>query len=199
MVTECTQGFQRAEDIRETFDQDSVVMSDYGSVVLIPGMNFTCDDANITEVMAVGMQLPRIRNSNNRNAVLMTLSVWKKKEGETNEGQIYKKEAAVNLTSARCNRCKESRSERVIRIHCQLPREEQLSVNRGEILGIETPQSRVAVFQLYSITEDSMLTNYIINTAYANSTVDLSADHIEQIDARPLLTVEVKRGIIIIY
>ena len=75
---------------------------------------------------------------------------------------------------------------------CILRESVQVSVEPGDIIGIELPPEQRANFKLYSVTETG-LTNYIFKPRpdYQSSTIDLSNRTIET-TVLPLVRVEVK-------
>ena len=81
----------------------------------------------------------------------------------------------------------------------QLMGRKEISVERGDILGIEIPPSDVANFELHSVPAPGLI-NYIFRGTNLHSRVDLN-DSIREIEVQPLILFGIRwrdSGIIII-
>ena len=108
----------------------------------------------------------------------LKLRIWK--ENATEPG-IYHR-SGKEIVLARNNNNVMCRNRRCT---LQLMEKKQISVEPGDILGIEIPPSDVANFQLHSVRAPG-LTNYIFKTTDLPSTVNL-CKRIGEIKMRPLI------------
>jgi hypothetical protein len=147
--------------------------------ILIPGMTFTCD-ATITRVTVGGV----VQSGKNQS---IKLCIWKKKDQMT----YYKSEEIIVLTSNICDY-----DENEIQYSCQLKMgEKQISVERGDILGIELPPSDDTDFELHSVPDrDPRLTNYVYIFEDTNfTTIDLHNKR-KEIKVGPLIMLKTSMG-----
>ena len=144
--------------------------------ILIPGMNFTCD-GTITRVIVGGMR----RSGKNKKKV--KLCIWK--ENATEPGIYHRsgKAIALALNNNMCN-------ERNRRCTLQLMEEKQISVESGDLLGIEVPRSNAADFELNSVPMPGLM-NYIFSSNQ-HSMVNLS-DRMDVIEEQPLIMFRLNR------
>ena len=151
--------------------------------ILIPGMNFTCD-GTITRVTVGGM-----RRSGNQTMKLK-FRIWKKNATEPGIYHRSGKAIALAVNSIMC---------KIRRCTLQLMGVKQISVEPGDILGIEVPPHDDADFELHSVPAPG-LTNYIFRDTNLRSRVDLD-DSIREIEVQPLILFGIRwrdSGIIII-
>ena len=157
----------------------------FAASILIPGMNFTCD-GTITRVTVGGVMRP------GRNKLHIKFCIWK--ENSTEPGIYHKSRKAIVLALNQ-NMCNEQDRQCML----QLMGEKQISVEPGDILGIELPRHNDADFELHLVSAPG-LTNYIFRGTNLLSTVDLS-DSIMEIEVQPLIMFGMRSrdsGIIII-
>ena len=152
---------------RDTYFNDS----SYAASILIPGMNFTCADT-ITRVSVGGMIL-----SGNQKMKLK-LRIWKK---NATEPGIYHRSGKTIVLARNNVMCNTSNR----RCTLQLMGGKQISIEPGDILGIEIPPSDMANFQLHSVPAPG-LTNHIFRGTNLHSMVDLN-DSIREIEVQPLI------------
>ena len=153
---ECTRGFPNIPVFREeTIAQDSSVVS-----VLIPDMNFTCNQTIAAFTLAAinrigGDQDPMIQ-------------IWR--ENSSQPGNYYKTghPIPVNLNSVVCADGLPTVASRTY--FCILNRDFQISVIPGDILGLEIPPANVVDFDVL-FTRGGPI-NYVFKQPL-NSTVDL--------------------------
>ena len=170
---QCTNGFlTRFPNVPRNDRETRYFASSYS--MLIPGMNFTCK-GKIQRVTVGGM----MRHGNNRNQ-RMKLRIWK--ENATEPG-IYHKSEKV-LASNICNYNRQSRQ-----YICQSTdgMQDLVSVEPGDILGIELPSRDTADFELHSVSAPG-LTNYIFKGTSLPSTIDLR-DRIDETKVQPLIII----------
>jgi hypothetical protein len=142
--------------------------------ILIPGMTFTCD-ATITRVTVGGV----VQSGKNQS---IKLCIWKKKDQMT----YYKSEEIIVLTSNICDY-----DENEIQYSCQLKMGgKQISVERGDILGIELPSSDDTDFELHSVPAG--LKNFIFEDTNF-TTIDLR-NKSKEIKVRPLIIIMLDSG-----
>ena len=156
---QCADGFPDPMHFRNDLDRSSYFSDSrsFAASILIPGMKFTCN-ANITNVTVGGMR------RNGRFLDSMKLCIWK--ENATKPGVYHKSGKTIVLElNNMCNR-----QNRPCTL--QLMGRNQISVERGDILGIELPPSEDADFELHSVPAPP-LTNYIFKATDLPSTVDL--------------------------
>ena len=104
--------------------------------------------------------------------------IWKK---NATEPRIYHR-SGKEIVLARNNNnvmCKNRRCT------LQLMGRKEISVERGDILGIEIPPSDVANFELHSVPAPGLI-NYIFRGTNLHSRVDLN-DSIREIEVQPLI------------
>ena len=141
--------------------------------VLIPGMKFTCN-AKITRVIVGGVR----RSGNER----MKLRIWK--ENATRPRIYHKSEEIIDLIPDICDY--DNSNGRYV---CRLMGRNQISVEPGDMLGIELPPSEDADFELYSVPAPLLL-NYIFEGTNLSSMVNL-CKRIGEINMRPLIMVRI--------
>ena len=139
--------------------------------ILIPGMKFTCNGT----IMSVTVR-GAVRSGNET----MKLSIWK--ENATEPG-VYHKSKKIVLARSMCNRPR--------RYTCQLSDGMQVSVEPGDILGIEVPPRNAADFELDSVSVPG-LTSYIFDGTDLPPTVDL-CDGIDETEVQPLIMLGITR------
>ena len=149
-----------------------------GRTSLIPGMNFTCN-GKITNV-TVGGQMLTGKKPNQR----IKLHIWK--ENATEPGVYHKTEKTILLALNMCNRKK-----KLERYTCRITRVKQVSVEPGDILGIEVPPRNATDFHLYSVSAPG-LTNYIFDGTDLPPTVNL-CDRIDETEVQPLIMLGITR------
>ena len=157
--------------------------SSFAASILIPGMNFTCD-GTITRVTVGGV----MRSGN--QTMKLKFRIWKK--NATEPGIYHRSGKAIALALSN-NMCKNRRCT------LQIMGRKQISVEPGDILGIEVPPRDDADFELHSVSAPG-LTNYIFRGTNLHSRVDLN-DSIREIEVQPLILFGIRwryPGIIII-
>ena len=171
----CADGFPnpkmqfRGNDRASYFSNRSVTAS-YS--ILIPDMKFTCN-ANITRVTVGG----EMRSGNQT----MKLRIWKK----TARSKIYRKsEEVIDLAPDICD------YENNRRYTCPLMDGNGISVECGDILGIELPPSEDADFELHSVPAPR-LKNNIFEGTNLSSRVNLN-DRIKLIRTTPLIFIMIR-------
>ena len=147
--------------------------------VLIPGMKFTCN-ANITRVRVGGV----MRSGNQR----MKLRIWKQ---HSLTPRIYRKsEDIIDLAPDNaCILCNYNNR----RYTCLLMGENQISVEPGDILGIELPPREDADFVLHSFPAPGLM-NYIFEGTNLSSTVWLRNRSRVIKMPRPLVMLRISTG-----
>ena len=149
----------------------------FNRIRFIPGMNFTCR-GRITGVTVAG----ELRDGSQG----MKLHIWEK---DGNESGIYQSSGHKVLLSP--DMCEYDNSTKIF--DCRIPRMMQISVEPGDILGIELPRRNDADFELYSVSEPDLepgLTNYIFKRNLP-STVDLCNRINENPSLQPLIRIKV--------
>ena len=176
----CANGFLTNMQFRNVFQNGREMgYLSTSSRSLIPGMNFTCN-GKITDVTIGGRgeMLPG-KKRNQR----IKLRIWK--ENATEPGVYHKSDKAIVLEPSICQ---SNNSQRYI---CQLSDRMQVSVERGDILGIEVPPRNRADFELYSVSAPG-LTNYIFSGTDLPPMVNL-CDRINETEVRPLIMLRITR------
>ena len=122
---------------------------DFKTIRLIPGMNFTCNGI-ITNVTVAG-ELPPNQGHQGPRPVIK-LHVWKE---DTSESGIYHKSRNIVLSLDLCIK------RQLNQVYdCQLPMMMQVSVEPGDILGIELPRRGATISEL----SEPQLTNHIFRS-----------------------------------
>ena len=163
--------FRNDRDRSTSYFSDRSVAASYS--ILIPGMKFTCN-GTITKVTVGGV----MRSGNQR--MKLKLRIWKE---NANKLGIYHR-SGKEIVLALNNMCNE-------RCMFQLMSEKQISVEPGDILGIELPPSEDADYELHSVPAP-WLTNYIFKATNLPSTVDL-CKRIDETKEKPLIMFEINR------
>ena len=135
-------------------------------------MNFTCN-GTITKVTVGG-----VMRSGNRKMKPVRIKFWK--ESAIESGIYYKYQKTIVLALKK-NMCNKQDEQCMFRLDC----EKQISVEPGDILGIEVPQQSDADFELHSVSAPGQ-TNYIFRGNNLPSIVDLN-DSIREIEVQPLI------------
>ena len=173
----CTRGFPTQQLLRAvaTGGLGTRNRPYFNRVRLIPGMNFTCN-GTITRVTVAGETQPAGRQG-------IKLNVWRENES----GHFYKCGQGIVLSSDICRKFQNYDNA----FECRLSMRTRLSVESGDILGIEVPRRDAANFELYSVSARG-LTNYIFNGNNLHPTVDL-CDRINEAEVRPLIMLGITR------
>ena len=150
----------------------------FAASILIPGMNFTCD-GTITRVTVGGMR------RSGKNKKKLKLRVWK--ENATEPGIYHRSGKAIAL-ALNNNMCNEKKKRCTLQL---LMEEKQISVEPGDLLGIEVPRSNAADFELDSVPMPGLM-NYIFRSNQ-HSMVNLS-DRMDVIEEQPLIMFRLNRG-----
>ena len=181
---ECTNGFPSMQDVQGQMING---INNFGSIQLIPDMNFTCS-GTIVKVTVAGIL--RHRDSQNHGR----LQIWRP-ENKTEGGIKYRRVKSIALSSSICKMFKMIRMLRdninnnnITVYKCTLKKNKQIPVESGDILGVEPPREHNANFELYSITE-STLTSYIFE--HGLSFTALGSRRINESTAQPLIRIEV--------
>ena len=146
-------------------------------------MNFTCD-GTITRVTVGGVIL------SGNQTMKLKFRIWKE---NTTEPRIYHRSGKEIVLAVNSNMCKSRRCT------VQLTGVKQISVEPGDILGIEVPPHDDTDFELHSVPAPG-LTNYIFRCTNLRSRVDLN-DSIREIEIQPLIMFGIRwrdPGIVII-
>jgi hypothetical protein len=143
-------------------------------------MKFTCN-GTITNVTVGGM----MRSGKNQKMKLL-LRIWK--ENATEPGIYHKSEGTIVLALNNMTLCNKQNKQYI----CQLMGRKQVSVEPGDILGIEVPPSDAADFGLHSVSVPGPMTNYIFKGTNLPSTVNL-CKRINEIEVRPLIMFGINR------
>lgn len=163
--------------MEDAADEDMMKNKPYfNRIRLVPNMNFTCR-GKITRVMMVG----KLRNGTQG----MKLHIWRK---DGNENGIYQRSGREVRLSP--DICTESENSTTL-FNCQLPKMMQVSVEPGDILGIELPPQNLAAFEPYSVSEPG-LTNYIFRYNQLSSTIDFCSAFNRSPAFQPLVTVMIR-------
>ena len=184
----CTEGFPSiCQDVQ---DQMTEKINHFNSTIcrLISEMNFACR-GTITRVTVAGKQ--QNMSCGDATCEPMKLQIWRL-ENSTVVDRGYQRVGNINLTFNITINC--STDNNISIYECILNQNEQVSVEPGDILGIELPQK--ANFKLYSLTE-SGLTNYIFeckpDSQQSTGTIDLSnRTWSNETTVRPLVSVHVE-------
>ena len=129
--------------------------------VLIPDMNFTCNQTIVALTVVVIIHLRGVQNP--------MIQIWR--ENRSQPGNYYKIECPIPVTSSTVV-CPDGVSAVADRTYfCILSREYQISVQPGDILGLEIPSTINADTDLL-FTRGGPI-NYVFDSRL-NSTVDLS-------------------------
>ena len=134
-------------------------------------MNFTCN-GTITNVIVGGVMRGKQRMKSVR------IKFWKE---STIEPGIYHESQKTIVLALNKNMCNKQDRQCMFR----LMGKKQISVEPGDILGIEVPQQNDADFELHSVSAPG-LTNYIFRGTNLRSRVDLD-DSIMEIEVQPLI------------
>ena len=172
---QCTDGFPmqfRLGNNRDRYFSDRAVAASYS--ILIPDMKFTCD-GTIARVTVGGV----LQAGKNQSIKLCT---WK--ENATKPGIYHKSEEIIDLAPDTCDYNNSNG-----RYMCRLMGRNRISVECGDILGIELPPSEDADFELNSVPAPPLM-NYIFEGTNLSSTVNLYK-RIGEIRMRPLIMLRI--------
>ena len=174
---QCTHGFLTLPQFRYVLRND-LEMRYWTRRSLIPGMNFTCD-GTITNVTVGGHGvLQPGRRPNQR----IRLRIWK--EGATDPGVYHRSEKTIFLEPSTCRSDEQNKRRFYV---CRLMIGRQVSVEPGDILGIELPPRNVTDFELHSVSAPGM-TNYIFRGTNLPLMVDLyDRMNKTEVDLQPLI------------
>ena len=171
-------------------------IDNFNSARLIPEMNFTCRGTTMKVIVAGKPQNGRPPNNMTRRPI--KLQIWRLENSTIVEHGRYRRVNNIDLTPNICRgNMNEIRTFGGINVYsCTLKSSAQISVEPGDILGIELPPKPRANLELYSVTE-SGLTNYIFERASAcqSCIIDLfnrSRTIETTVHVLPLVRVEVK-------
>ena len=148
--------------------------------ILIPGMNFTCDDT-ITRVTVGGVIL--LGNQT------MKLRIWRETAANTRKKMYRKSDKIIDLVPDICEYENNSQYTKT----CQLMDGNEISVGRGDILGIELPPSKDADFELHSVPAPPLM-NYIFEGTNLSPMVNLNdRPRSDIIQMTPLIFIMLRR------
>ena len=147
---------------------------------IIPEMNFTCS-GTVTHWRAAG----EFRTGGNAE-INSVLSIWREKSGGT-----YDRVDGIEL-----GRCGSGVQATLVTgmsniYKCTLPESERVSVQPGDIVGIELPSDNRAKFRLYFDSSSSGPTNYVFNGH--DSMFSLSQASSTRIQDQPQISLTVDR------
>ena len=180
---QCAYGFPTQDEFQNCVHRDE--QSYFNRTRLIPGMNFTCN-GTITNVTVGGVM------RGNQRMKSVRIKFWK--ESAIQPGIYHKSNKTIVLALKR-NMCNRQDRQCMLR----LMDKKQISVEPGDILGIEVPPRDDADFELHSVSAPG-LTNYIFKGTN-HSRVDLN-DRIMETEVQPLIIFGMRSrdsGIILIY
>ena len=186
----CTHGFPSVQDVKGLRIKKII---NFNSIRLIPEMNFTCRSTIVTVIVAGRPQSGGLQNNMMRKP--MKLQIWRLENPTIVDGR-YQRAENINLMFNICseinvNEIRINLYNNISIYECILKKNVQVSVEPGDIIGIELPPEPIANFGLYSVTE-SGLTNYIFERTRDRRSfiVDLCNRTIEA-TVLPLVRVEV--------
>lgn len=139
-------------------------------------MNFTCDGI-ITNVTVGGHGVIQPGRSLNQR---IKLRIWK--ENATDPGVYHRSKKTIFLELSTCHSNEQNKRRFYV---CRLRVGKQVSVEPGDILGIELPPRDVTDFELHSVSAPGM-TNYIFRGTILPPMVDL-CDRNGEIRVQPLI------------
>ena len=175
----CTDGFP---DL--TVNKRLRVPANFNSTILIPDMKFTCSGTvDVVQVIVAG----RPQRNGNQNTGNMKLQIWR--ENATERGRYNKLEDIVLPSMCKGNRLKKVEMFRAM-YECMLRMNVHISVEPGDILGIDLPPRDIAYFNLSFIKSKSTIYSFQPNLS---STIDLCS-RINEASLRPLIKIEVVPG-----
>ena len=172
---QCTNGFPmgRFDDLIES---GFPWTANFNSTILIPDMKFTCSGTIRVRVIVAGM-LQQNGNESTR------LQIWRK---NSIIHDIELKSMCDTCNTNTISQISRGKDERTLRMNVQI------SVESGDILGIDLPPRDTVNFKLYFINSTST-TNYIFQRNLS-SPIDLSSG-INETTVQPLIRIEIDQGI----
>ena len=186
----CTHGFPSVQDVKGLRIKKII---NFNSIRLIPEMNFTCRSTIVKVIVAGRPQNGGLQNNMMRKP--MKLQIWRLENPTIVDGR-YQRAENINLMFNICreinvNEIRINLYNNISIYECILKKNVQVSVEPGDIIGIELPPEPIANFELYSVTE-SGLTNYIFERTrdHRSFIIDLCNRTIEA-TVLPLVRVEV--------
>ena len=151
---QCAYGFPTQDEFRPNVSRDE--RGYFGRSRLIPGMNFTCN-GTITRVIVGGV----MRSGNQKK---LKLHIWKE---DATEPGIYHRSGKAIVLALSNNMCNGQNR----RCTLQLMGGEQISVEPGDILGIEVPPSDDADFELHSVPMPGLMNYVLTNVLWLTSLI----------------------------
>ena len=148
---------------------------------LIPSMKFTCSGTIVAFTVAgqsqKGTRDPKIQ-------------IWRENKAQCGSYQRPVSEIAINMTA--CSSLTQLESEASLQVfHCALNKSSQVSVQYGNVLGIELPPINDAHFELYFT--DSGPVNYVFQRQFS-STVDTDTKS-SAVEEQPQIKLNINSGI----
>lgn len=123
------------------------LQNNFHTIIIIPEINFTCN-GTIVEVTVAGMQ-----QNNKKNP---KIQIWREEANTTGDGLYYKSGAEIVLEKAACidyqNRKCRNGSKTTSIFECKLYNNRHVSVQPGDILGLELPNKWSDKFEIYFTT-----------------------------------------------
>ena len=182
--TMCTTGFP---NFPASLGTDSGGNTDTAVTILIPDMNFTCN-AKIAGFTFAGIN----RQQGHQDPVIQ---IWRKSRFQPQTGGTvyYKTEPAIAVNNSEVI-CDDGLPKIATQTYwCILKKNFHVSVQPGDILGLELPHINYDDFDIFFAEEGPM--NYIFQKLYLfNSTVELSTSH-QTLAQLPQITFNLTSGI----
>ena len=154
-IDQCTSGFLDANSSEGTVENYNKV-----TTKLFPGLRFGCTGKIVRMEVA---------SSKGRKEQQLPIKIQVWRENGTRSDIYYKGGPDIPIAKSVCARSPPS--GRIFR--CTLKDNFQVSVQRGDILGLELPPSSDIYFSNFTLTEGQTLVNYEFE-GQLNSTVDIS-------------------------
>lgn len=174
----CVYDFPTMDEFRPNVSRDE--RSYFGYSRLIPGMNFTCN-GKIKKVTVGG-----VMRSVNKRMKPVRIKFWK--ESAIEPGIYHKSEKTIVLMINN-DMCNEQNRQCMF----QLMGKNRISVEPGDILGIEVPPRNMANFELHSVPAPG-LTNYIFNDTNPVDLYNRTNETVIEVQLQPLIMLRIDSG-----
>ena len=161
--------------------------------ILIPEMNFTCSGT------VVGFTVGGFQAKGEQDPLIQ---IWRENRSHSNQGVYYKTAADIAINGTVCENGRLSREPQARVFHCNLSELFQVSVQPGDILGLEIPplndsSNMITISDFVVLFADTTKgpLNYVFDSQLLASPISLSnASSVNQ--QLPQLTLQIESGIV---